>query len=139
MTGKEYLQQVGQWKERIDQIERLIEDIEAELETGISAVDPSKEHLNSNPGTHSPHEPLILSLETHKANLIKEKREGLDLMVTIASQIREMDNKTYSAILNRRYMYGHSWEKIAHDLNFSPSYMKNSHAKALDAFESQWL
>lgn len=56
----------------------------------------------------------------------------------IKSQIEGMDDFKHYQVLSKRYLYFCSFDEIAYQLDYSPSWAKKMHQKALEAFEKKY-
>lgn len=77
----------------------------------------------------------IIDTEEEIKNLIKtmqrKKRK-------IKSQIEGMNDFRHYQVLSKRYLYFYSFDEIAYQLEYSVSWVKKTHQKALEEFEKQY-
>jgi DNA-directed RNA polymerase specialized sigma subunit len=77
----------------------------------------------------------IVDTEEEIKNLIKtmqrKKRK-------IKSQIEGMNDFRHYQVLSKRYLYFYSFDEIAYKLEYSVSWVKKTHQKALEEFEKQY-
>lgn len=69
------------------------------------------------------------------AVLEEEIRRDIEEMAALKTQImaliRRLSRPEYQTIVEFRYVYGWSWEKIAANMGFSKSYVREMNARAL--------
>lgn len=55
----------------------------------------------------------------------------VDLKTEIVTTIKNIENKEYQTLLEKRYLCFDTWEQIAVDMNYSIRWVHNIHGKAL--------
>lgn len=55
----------------------------------------------------------------------------VDLKTQIVTTIKNIENKEYQTLLEKRYLCFDTWEQIAVDMNYSIRWVHNIHGKAL--------
>lgn len=55
----------------------------------------------------------------------------VDLKIQIVTTIKNIENKEYQTLLEKRYLCFDTWEQIAVDMNYSIRWVHNIHGKAL--------
>ena len=71
---------------------------------------------------------LIRQLEAEQDLAIQKRKE-------IRSQIQSMADETEKEILERRYLLGETWERIAVDMNYNYRWVLRLHGRALKNFK----
>ena len=71
---------------------------------------------------------LIRQLEAEQDLAIQKRKE-------IRCQIQSMDDETEKEILERRYLLGETWERIAVDMNYNYRWVLRLHGRALKNFK----
>jgi hypothetical protein len=71
---------------------------------------------------------LIRQLEVEQDLAIQKRKE-------IRSQIQSMADETEKEILERRYLLGETWERIAVDMNYNYRWVLRLHGRALRNFK----
>lgn len=63
--------------------------------------------------------------------------DELDELKTVRAEIenavKQIPNETYHEVINRRYIQGQSWERIALEMNYEYHYVARIHGAALNA------
>lgn len=137
MRAKEYLLQIRTKKDRIRQLEGTIQEMRQM--SAVPPIDPSAEHLSSNPCTTSPQERVVMKLTELTEQLWTMIADSMEFISIASEQIKNMDNPVYSKILFHRYVQGWRLERIACEMNYSYERIRHLHGLALLGFENKYF
>lgn len=139
MNGKEYLQSVALYKERMEQA-RLDNELRLEELAEIKAVDYSEYKAGS---TRQVNADVALAVEKRaklreqlQSALLQCTQDYFERYIEATTVIRMIKNATLSSLLYKRYIQGMSWDEVSYNLNYEKTYACGPlHKKALKEFE----
>ena len=131
MTIKEYLNQIGYYREYLRQLKTRKENIHIDY-TGISAIDYGGDRVQSSPTNKLEDEGWRL-LERIQ-NIDKEIERVSILIDDISTEIHEVDGGKYSQILFLRYYDGKNLKEISAEQHTDYNQICRIHGAALRAF-----
>lgn len=136
MTVKDYLMQIQELEEKIDEQKDYIQTLRDSM-TLIGGVGMDADKVQSSMVDKNKFENVIIKIVDAEA-VLKELEELLGLLkVQIAEQIHMMDDMKLKKVLKLRYI---DWkehdtlQKVAHDMGYSYDHVKVLHREAIDAF-----
>lgn len=135
MTAKQYLNQAIFLRNMIRRTENQLEEIRARAE-GVGAIRYDKISVQSSPKN---------ALETFVIQMEKAERKQLELIgeyystyATIQAQISSVEPEIYRQVLSLRYLDGMRLDRISDMLDYSDSYIRHIHGRALQAFDRKF-
>lgn len=134
MTAKQYLNSLKRLDFIINQKTEELEDLKIKSKS-LKSIDYSAERVQKSPSTDAPFTKILDSI----VDLSNEIAEDIDKLVTqkhtIINQIQEVEDNMFVEILYKRYVKYEKFEKIAVDMNYDYTYIRQLHGQALDAFQ----
>lgn len=76
----------------------------------------------------------VATLEELIGQLQEERLLAIRAYDCIWQRVRRMENDVEREVLERRYLMGQKWEKLAIEMNYNYSYVLKIHNKALEHF-----
>lgn len=137
MTAKQYLRQLSDLDDLINQELRDIENLQKKR-TCLRGISYDQDRVQTSPKGEAPFVHEIEKLADLEERIREDVQKYTDLKHTIIIQINGLENKTFVKILYRRYVVGESLCKIAADLDYSYDRVKHLHGYALKAFEYKY-
>jgi hypothetical protein len=128
MTAKEYLNQALRVDERINgKIEQIrsLRDLAEKTTSVLSQAPPS--------GTRnvSRLEDVIIKIIDMENELGADVERLLEIKRSVGAAIEAVENPTYRALLEFRYLCSKTWDDIAAAMNYNNNYLFQVHEKAL--------
>lgn len=134
MTAKEYLRQIGRMELHIYQKKAELKKLRQEAST-LKGVGYDGIRVQSGPGK------AVEETAIRLADLDAEiEREIIDLSISrhkIIGEIQSVENRTYEALLYKRYVELKTLELISTEMNYSYEHIRRLHGWALKSFEKQ--
>ena len=112
-----------QVKSKLDEIERL-----RSLETKIT---PTLSDMPKSGGINNKIELVTERIDEIERQMSDELKMLVDTRAEIEAAIQEIDEAVYRELLERRYIYGEHWERIAVNMNYDSRGVLRLHGKAL--------
>ena len=132
MDVKEFLMQ---YKLIDDSINAKLDEIK-ELRSLAAKLSPSLSGESHSVGTFSDR---VGRTAAKISDLETEVNERIDRLLetkaAITAMINSLDDILLQNLLERRYILGFSWEKIAEDMNYTPRHITRLHNKAIARLE----
>ncbi len=128
MTAKEYLGKAYRLDQRINS--KL--DQVASLNELATKATSTLSDMPKNPNkASSTMENTICKIIDLQDEINKDIDRLVDLKTEIVTTIKNIENKEYQTLLEKRYLCFDTWEQIAVDMNYSIRWVHNIHGKAL--------
>lgn len=128
MTAKEYLGKAYRLDQRINS--KL--DQVASLNELATKATSTLSDMPKNPNKAiSTMENTICKIIDLQDEINKDIDRLVDLKTEIVTTIKNIENKEYQTLLEKRYLCFDTWEQIAVDMNYSIRWVHNIHGKAL--------
>lgn len=128
MTAKEYLAKAYRLDQRINS--KL--DQVASLNELATKATSTLSDMPKNPNKAiSTMENTICKIIDLQDEINKDIDRLVDLKTEIVTTIKNIENKEYQTLLEKRYLCFDTWEQIAVDMNYSIRWVHNIHGKAL--------
>lgn len=137
MTAKQYLSQIRRLRHLIKREQDQIADIRSMAES-VGAIRYDKDPIQSSPANDAMPN-YIIQLTEAEARAKQRIEEYLELVMTIRTQLDQITPGLYSDILYMRYIEGKNLYRIAEELNYSYEWVRHTHGRALQKFESMFL
>lgn len=137
MTAKEYLLQIHDFDVEIGQDIQELERLETEAEN-IKAIRYDRDRVNTSSEGDALMNAVIKIIE-YEEKIGEKKLILIAKRLEIIKQIQELENKTYSDLLFRRYVNWESLKSIARDYGRQKKTIDNMHGRALTAFSDRFL
>lgn len=117
-------------------IQSKIQQIEAlnNLATSCSSVISDMPRCSS--GRGSKVENTVIKLVDLQAEINEDMNKLIELKKEIGTVIKSLKNAEYQTILEKRYLCGLSWERIAVDMNYSIQHIYRMHDWAIKEIKS---
>ncbi len=131
MTAKEYLSRVRGQKYILQQAEKELTEIRADMLT-LQAAGMAERVSGSSASDLSD---KYVRIEQYFDKVMAEWDKLIDMRIEAKAMIAMMPDKTYQAVLYARYINCEEWERIAEEMKFSWRNVFYVHGKALQAFE----
>lgn len=130
MTAKEYLSQAFLLDMEIDNKVQQVYQLRGRA-TKVNSV------MTGMPGCPIKNNDGFAGVIAKIVDLENEINDSIDRLVDlkkeIISCIERMPTQEYRVLLEKRYINGHSWERIAVDMNYNIRYVQKLHSLALIA------
>lgn len=84
---------------------------------------------------HSDLSGYVARLDILISQLEQDREETMKTYQEIHDQIHKMQDGTQKEVLERRYLLGQQWKKIAMLMNYNYRYILKIHGRALESFE----
>lgn len=127
MNIKDYLKQVRRIKERVEQLNEEIKDIESKL--GVQGI--SFDKIPTTPSGEDKMSRYIYKLIELRDEYIKECQTLLEKRAEIVKQIHQLPDVRYQQILYYRYIQDKRWEEISSIMKYDISHIYRLHGGAL--------
>ncbi len=131
MKIKELLEKYGEIDSAINAKLEIIEELKC-LATKVTASVFAGSGGNGHSDRVGKTTARIIDLET-------QINDDIDRLVEITEKIESVisvvDNSLHRTILERRYILGQSWERIAENLGYSPRHIKRIHGQIIESLE----
>lgn len=128
MTAKEYLGKAYRLDQRINS--KL--DQVASLNELATKATSTLSDMPKNPNKAiSTMENTICKIIDLQDEINRDIDRLVDLKTEIVTTIKNIENKEYQTLLEKRYLCFDTWEQIAVDMNYSIRWVHNIHGKAL--------
>ena len=126
---KQYLRRYQTAKRRVGMIQEEIEELRSSKTSPVGLGDgmPHGSGTSDLSGYAARLDELLRELEAEKEMQMVTYRE-------IWNQVKKIQNATEQEVLNRRYLIGQSWEKIAVEMHYSYRQIIRIHGAALQHF-----
>ena len=126
---KQYLRRYQAAKRRVGLIQEEIEELRSSKTSPVGLGDgmPHGSGTSDLSGYAARLDELLRELEAEKEMQMVTYRE-------IWNQVKKIQNATEQEVLNRRYLIGQSWEKIAVEMHYSYRQIIRIHGAALQHF-----
>lgn len=126
---KQYLRRYQAAKRRAKMIQEEIEELRSSKTSPVGLGDgmPHGSGTSDLSGYAARWDELVRELEAEKEMQMVTYRE-------IWNQVKKIPNATEQEVLNRRYLIGQSWEKIAVEMHYSYRQIIRIHGEALQHF-----
>lgn len=133
MTAKEYLKQYQRAQSEKD---ALYEQIEVLRREAMRIKTPMlDEHISG--GIPRTMEDVVAEMVDLRQYLFAKIRQCLALQKEIAVVIDSLDDARYVDLLKRRYILGHTWERIAYEMGYHWRSVYKIHGQALKEIEKK--
>jgi DNA-directed RNA polymerase specialized sigma24 family protein len=126
---KDYLFQVKDAKRKVSLIEGRIEFREESM--GAHGVSYSEHVSNNHDFSGSVVENTVAALDELQRELVEAEQAYADAKVAVSDLIARLEDVNQQSVVTRRYIHGHSWEKIALDMDMSVRNVQKIHGRAL--------
>ena len=130
MTAKEYLRQYRRLKTDIDSKTEQLEELR-ELAKSVSHSSGS----SGSGGTSDKVGKTVAKIIDMDNEISCQIDKLLELKKEIEGTISKVDDSTFIQLLTLRYVNGHTFEKIAFEMNYCYMQICRLHGKALEAVE----
>lgn len=135
MTAKEYLQQVKRKDAAINNLQRDKESLRNMMFSLGGAGEGERVQSSRNNDKFG----TLYSRVDEKERDITEKIDALiDFKLKVSEEINVLSDDRYIAVLYKRYIQFHSWERIASDMQYSLKYLFHLHGQALIEFYERY-
>ena len=126
---KQYLRRYQAAKKRAKMIQEEIDELRSSKTSPVGLGDglPHGSGTSDLSGYAARWDELVRELEAEKEMQMVTYRE-------IWNQVKKIPNATEQEVLNRRYLIGQSWEKIAVEMHYSYRQIIRIHGEALQHF-----
>lgn len=132
MNAKEYLEQIGIIKNKIESLKRLKERYD-ELSLSIPGQDFTKDYVQTSKNTEA-HFVKWIYKKIECEEKIKELETSLDKLEEKAMEkVETLENEDYKNIIYMHYFNGYSLYDISKEIFISISTVKRWHKKALES------
>ena len=132
MTAKEYLLQVSEAREQLEQKKEEYKVLKAAaIMSGRSAGERVQTSMSGDQLERS-----VIKYTDLEAEIINDSVTLVRMIQRYGRMIDLLDNPLHRSILRGRYLYGKSCSKIAHDGAYDEKYIINQHAIALRKFHA---
>ena len=130
MTAKQYLSQIRQIKLRLSTMATQLECLRSAAEC-ITTTHSNMPHSTTR-NIRKNEDAIMRVLEWEE-----KMQSEVDRLAEINAAIASVSNPTLQTLLVQRYVCGHTWEKIAGELNYGLSQTKRLHFAALSEVEEK--
>lgn len=134
MQAKVYLRQAYRINQLIQSNEKELEELH-ELSTCISAIDPSKDCVQTSPSGDANYVRIIEKID----ELERIIKCDIDKLLKQKFEIREtidlVSDKTERLVLQQRYLNFMSWDEIGHTMYISVRHVHRIHGRALNSVD----
>lgn len=137
MTAKQYLSQALFLKGMIRRADDQISEIRA-LAESTGAIRYDKLHVQTSPEL-DPLAAYVAKLEDAEKTALKLRTQYHSTYLMIQEQISEMEPDLFREMLTLRYLDGKPLWRVAKELNYSQTYIRNKHGQALQEFAKRFL
>lgn len=134
MTAKDYLKQIELLDVKINQKEEQLACLR-ETAGGAAAIRYDKDNIQMSVSGDVLERNVIQLLELED-KIFQDKCRLESIRATIINQIQALEDKRYIEILYRRYVKFDKFEKIALDMSYDYTYVRQLHGEALGMFDS---
>lgn len=137
MTVKEYLQRIRKNNVRINQLQREIDRLRAEV-VYIPGIDYSRDRVQSSGDGSTSVNKTIERLYDMEIKLDKIIDRYVDEKAKIITEIQGLDKTEHIELLYLRYVANKKFEEIACEMNYSYNRAIHIHGEALSAFDKKY-
>jgi len=134
LTAKEYLRQIRRIDVHLDHLLKERDELER-AQTYLRSPQIDGDRVQTSPSGDPPWMGYILKWEKLTEKIGAKWDELIELKMRILTELHELDDNRYVAILVKRYVEFKSWHKIAYEMNYSIDHVFRLHGEALRAFE----
>lgn len=135
MQAKQYLQEL----KRLDTcISHKLQEKQAMYTSTVGAVRTDRERARASTGTDALPD-LIARIEDMEQEIDRQLDAYLWLKHRIINQIHGLGNEAHISLLHKRYVKFKQLEEIAAEMNYTYSYARALHGKALAEFERRFV
>lgn len=127
MNAKDYLKQAKKLKERVNQLNEEVKDIESKL--GVQGI--SYDKISMTRSADDKMSRYIYKLIDLRDEYIRECERLLEARRDIVSNIQKMDDIRFQQVLYYRYIKEKRWEDIAELMGYDISHIHRLHGGAL--------
>lgn len=131
MKAKEYLMQYRLMKEHLNDLERQIEDLNAEAEAVRIKLDDMPRGSNLSDRTAK----LAVSIADLTMKSINTRDSILLERDKISDTLRALNDRMQFTILYKRYIEGERWEEIAVETGYTYRSVTRIHGRALESVQ----
>lgn len=135
MTAKQYLNQAIFLRNMIRRTETQLEEIHTRAE-GIGAIRYDKISVQSSPKNAL--EAFVIQMERAERTQMELIGNYYSTYATIQAQISSIEPEIYRQVLSLRYLDGLRLDRISDLLDYSDSYIRHIHGRALQAFDRKF-
>lgn len=135
MDAKQYLMQVSQMKENIQDQEDKIQRLRDTLD--VQGISYDKERVQTSPDFDK-FAKVFAKIEDEQKELDALKERFIDFRLTVIEQIYSLDEVLFRQVLNGKYIDYMTLKQCAVDMGYSYDYVRELHNKALHAFEDKF-
>lgn len=134
MQAKQYLQEL----KRLDTcIHQRLREKQSLYDSTVGAVRTDKERVQASANADAlPN--LIARIETLEKEIDRQIDDYIQLKHRIINQIHGLGNEAYISVLHKRYVEFKRLEEIAVEMNYTYSYARALHGKALMEFSHKF-
>jgi len=134
MQAKQYLQEL----KRLDTcIHQKQQEKQSLYDSTVGAVRTDKERVQASTSADAlPN--LIARIETIEQEIDRQLDDYIQLKHRMINQIHGLDNEAYISMLHKRYVEFKRLEEIAVEMNYTYSYARTLHGKALLEFNQKF-
>lgn len=134
MQAKQYLQEL----KRLDTcIHQRLQEKQSLYDSTVGAVRTDKERVQASANADAlPN--LIARIETLEKEIDRQIDDYIQLKHRIINQIHGLGNEAYISVLHKRYVEFKRLEEIAVEMNYTYSYARALHGKALMEFSHKF-
>lgn len=136
MNAKEYLQQIKDLNDEVNEQEEYIQRLRDTLD--IAGIEYDKEKVQSSPSPDK-FAHIFAQIDEQEEILAELKTKLIETRVKIINMIHELEDEKYRRLLYIAYVDMKSLKKASEIMCFSYDYVKELHGKALFAFSEKFL
>lgn len=129
MQEKKYLNKMKNLDYKIKLIKERLEEYKAKAENCSINMSDKVQSSSCNDISN-----IVVQIQLLEDTLKSLVSKQLSMQTEVIEIISQMENPTYAEIINRKYLRGENLVSIAYHMNYSYSYIKSIHGKALLEF-----